>query len=94
MCDCHLAKVTLAQLPGCVLLSVCGILEDIFRGEVLHAETYFRDDRIYYVLLLVVLFLALRLFLLRRIQQQPHKPWRLGGLGYTQDFEHALLPRP
>ena len=75
MCStCHLDEVSLINIPICVITSVSEIYREICMGT-LTTKSIMKKDRIYYLIMLFIVLLAIRILCVNK-QQQPDQAFR------------------
>lgn len=60
MCECHLEEVSILNVPQCILSTFADLWKDICNGN-LNGATFLKNDRLYYIILIIILFLIVRL---------------------------------
>ena len=78
MCDkCYIDEVSIDDIPRCFMQSFSDIFDDFTNGS-LSLKSFTKNDRIFYIVLLIIFILIVRLFLKRNEHKEPYETfWKM-----------------
>lgn len=78
MCDkCYIDEVSIYDIPTCFMQSFLDIFHDLTDGS-LTFKSFTTNDRIFYVILLIIFILVIRLILKRNENKEPYEAiWKM-----------------
>ncbi len=81
MCEyCYLEEVHIGDIPCCIIKSLSELYNEFCTSGSFNMELLTKKDRIYYILLLVILIISVRLLLRGKKYEQSDQPfWELDG---------------
>ena len=82
MCSrCHLDEVSLFDIPSCILTSVSEMYREICMGT-FTKKSIMKKDRIYYVIMLLIVILLIRVLCVDKHQKSNQPLWELDARWY------------